>query len=77
MESRPRQSDWLKDNSGSIVSTPTVKGTYRTEARLGAVDNDLAMIDDRVERDAARIACLAGVLSIVSVCIRWCIGICS
>jgi hypothetical protein len=70
MESRPRQSDWLKDNSGSIVSTKTETPTYRTEARLGAVDNDLAMIDDRVERDAARIACLAGVLSIVSVCIR-------
>jgi hypothetical protein len=35
------------------------------------------MIDDRVERDAARIACLAGVLSIVSVCIRWYVGICS
>jgi hypothetical protein len=53
------------------------RGTYRTEARLGAVDNDLVMIDDRVERDAARIACLAGVLSIVSVyrvCIRGCIA---
>jgi hypothetical protein len=75
MESRPRQSNWLKDNSGSTVSTKTERGTYRTEARLGAVDNDLAMIDDRVERDAARIACLAGVLSIVSVYIRWCIRI--
>lgn len=41
--------------------------TDRTAARLGAVDSDLAMIDDRVERDAASMACLAGVLSIVRV----------
>jgi len=53
-----------------LLSAQIQQGTHRTEARLGAVDNDLAMIDDRVERDAAKIACLAGVLSIVSVCIR-------
>jgi hypothetical protein len=47
------------------ISTARGDRTYRTEARLGAVVSDLARTDCRVERDAARIACLTGVRSIV------------
>jgi hypothetical protein len=49
-----------------VISTAEGDKTYRTEARLGAVVSDLVRTDCRVERDAARIACLAGVRSIVS-----------
>jgi hypothetical protein len=72
VESRSGKSDGLENDSGSSPSvySSSRKGTHKTEARLGAVDNDLAMTEDRVERDAARIACLAGVRSIVDGCNR-------